>query len=758
MKKQIYTLLACIAILPAHGMQYISVLPTPQRLTSLIGTTWQLWSAAEHCKNQQWDLLIADEYQRLNTILGVDCFSPAQESFNESLAKIKAGSTDYQPILERCSNLVKKRVDLRRPQDDIVKKSQILFWFQQYITLVKEYSYNQGCMRFASYILSTIQRQVKERLEVETNAIEDQLSVQVDGQQGSLEDREYEWLEARLKKVFNFQKILLGNYLSPSEYYKFKNHHQSLRIGIACSGGGYRAMTFSSGALAALEKLNIIASSLYISGLSGSTWFIAPWLISISPERNPQSIRNYRKELSTHIADTADIKQNAVNRTDGQLSEFIHDVVMPKAVLDKPVSSVDMFGGLLARALLSIAGNKPCHRYTMQDIQERIALAEVPFPIFTAISDTSLGMAQKDHKWYFWYEFTPYSVENIDCSLRIPQASFGSKFNEGAVTNETVLPEKLGSLMGMWGSAYTINFANKIDAHHLDALASWGIWAAKNLVPSVGRLSKEEQRFYPAVAHNPFFNLPAEVAQRRFVSEEQAATITGQETATFVDAGIDFNLPILPLLKKMRNLDVVIVVDASGDIERKSVTQTPYAKVCPNDLCKFFERVYEKGIEYKELPVGEVGFAAYIPLSGPASDEDYIASTLPVILYLNHETDVEALQEALHSKDKDLACLIRENDLLHFTPSECEAGYGNTFNFTYTTPQFNQLSAVGECKVLLHKDTIIKLLAAILRCKLDRKLNLERLVATTITPCGRFLNEDGRSPLIEKYDASLRNT
>ncbi len=87
----------------------------------------------------------------------------------------------------------------------------------------------------------------------------------------------------------------------------------------------------------------------------------------------------------------------------------------------------------------------------MQDIEACISSAEVPFPIFTAVSDTSLGMSQKDDKWYTWYEFTPYSVENITCSLRIPQDSFGSKFNKGMLTDDTALAEKLGSLMGMWG-------------------------------------------------------------------------------------------------------------------------------------------------------------------------------------------------------------------------------------------------------------------------------------------------------------------
>ncbi len=290
------------------------------------------------------------------------------------------------------------------------------------------------------------------------------------------------------------------------------------------------------------------------------------------------------------------------------------------------------------------------------------------------------------------------------------------------------------------GSAYTINFANKIDNHHLGTAGSWLAWAAKYVIPSIGRLYQKEERFYPAVVHNPFFNLATEDAQRRFMNEKQAEAITAQETTTLVDAGINFNLPLLPLLKKMRNLDVVIVVDASGDIVKRTFTSGSYAMACPQDLYKFFEKVKESGIEYRELPVGEVGFAAYIPVKGASSEEDYLTQHPPVIIYLNHETDAEALQEALHSGNSDLEPLIKKNNLLNFKPEECEAHYGNTFNFEYEEQQFNQLSAVGECKVLLHKDTIIKLLAAILQCKINKGLSLEKLVRTTITPCGVFLN------------------
>jgi len=51
------------------------------------------------------------------------------------------------------------------------------------------------------------------------------------------------------------------------------------RVGLAFSGGGYRAMLTGAGALSVLHENGILNSSLYISGLSGGAWAVGTWAL-----------------------------------------------------------------------------------------------------------------------------------------------------------------------------------------------------------------------------------------------------------------------------------------------------------------------------------------------------------------------------------------------------------------------------------------------------------------------------------------------
>jgi phospholipase A2 len=49
------------------------------------------------------------------------------------------------------------------------------------------------------------------------------------------------------------------------------------RIQICASGGGYRAMIATLGALIGLEECGVLDTVTSIAGLSGSTWAMAGW-------------------------------------------------------------------------------------------------------------------------------------------------------------------------------------------------------------------------------------------------------------------------------------------------------------------------------------------------------------------------------------------------------------------------------------------------------------------------------------------------
>ena len=51
------------------------------------------------------------------------------------------------------------------------------------------------------------------------------------------------------------------------------------RVGLAFSGGGYRAMLTGAGVLSAMADNGLMNSSLYISGLSGGAWTVGTWAL-----------------------------------------------------------------------------------------------------------------------------------------------------------------------------------------------------------------------------------------------------------------------------------------------------------------------------------------------------------------------------------------------------------------------------------------------------------------------------------------------
>ncbi len=711
--------------------------PDPAPLEAA-ATFWKFWDVAERCKSSDWTSIIEQECHKIIGYLPENALNQSETTLKCDIHNIKTKGTcpenkTFQSIVNDYAFVTGAKIKTNWPSEkdrqkqkplsgDTLIAYQILFCFYQYNNLMSDPKTNEACHALAQEFLKKARELEAKRLAafkapegLPYNYLAKPVKVSSDHKLGSISTEEHDWLRDRLRNIDLVQKVLFEDLLQASiDKPQTTIENNPLRIGIVCSGGGFRAMTATSGYLAALKKLGIFDASLYVSGLSGSTWFLVPWLIS------GKTLEEYRQSLAYKIAD-ANIAHLATHASPEFISAFIHDIIVPKALYGKPVSSTDMFGSLLGYALLEApiplkngdnseknVRHKTYNTFNLMDLAQRIRSADKPFPIFTAVCDHSLGTGNKNTKWYAWNEFTPYSFENVDLTLRIPGYAFGSKFEKGRPVEISPHQESLGSLMGMWGSAYTINLANEIDQGHVGKVASWALWAGSYVVPSLEKLY-EAERFYPAIAHNPFFDLTPEEIAQRFEDQEHAKPITGKETTTFVDAGIDFNLPIFPLLKDTRKLDVIIVVDSSGGISKRATTSCN--KDCPKELAKFFEKAKHLGVEYEEIPLkGGKGFYAYKPLPrGESCPDSFIGEKLPMIIYINFECDRAILNEAQQS-DPYLAELIANNKLMDFDPATCLKGYGNTFNFKYSSSEFNQLSAMAECNVLARKTLLMSLL------------------------------------------------
>lgn len=64
----------------------------------------------------------------------------------------------------------------------------------------------------------------------------------------------------------------------------------------------------------------------------------------------------------------------------------------------------------------------------------------------------------------------------------------------------------------------------------------------------------------PACFPNPFYGL-------RFPERMQSSALPGLETLCIADAGMDNNIPFYPLLRPGRDVDVIVAIDLSADIQ-----------------------------------------------------------------------------------------------------------------------------------------------------------------------------------------------
>ena len=104
----------------------------------------------------------------------------------------------------------------------------------------------------------------------------------------SISEEERSWLSGRDKvtdeKLVEFLKYANMTDINPEDY---GNLNRSIHIGLAFSGGGYRAMLNGAGQMSALDErttglkggnasgLNgLLQASTYVAGLSGGSWLV----------------------------------------------------------------------------------------------------------------------------------------------------------------------------------------------------------------------------------------------------------------------------------------------------------------------------------------------------------------------------------------------------------------------------------------------------------------------------------------------------
>jgi hypothetical protein len=295
---------------------------------------------------------------------------------------------------------------------------------------------------------------------------------------------------------------------------------------------------------------------------------------------------------------------------------------------------------------------------------------------------------------YHWLEFTPYEISYITGLAAIPSWAFGRQFDQGISQNFT--PElPFAYLLGIFGSAFTANLTELY--RDTKPLISVPIIDFKQ--PKLNYLKYlPHVRLLPAKINNFSFGLELEPANlnTRFWNWDQIKTKIDQrlkkiahhqnipaQQFTLLDAGIDFNLPLPPLLKPARQIDMIIIFDISGSLP----AQTELAKALKYAREKF-NLIYAP-----ELP--KTNTAPSCHNSQSANSRDNSPKTA-ITLTTNPYSPV-----IYRCQNQPLAPVI-----LYLPADYPKISAYKTTNFNYSTHDFEQLCNLGEANIIKHAPEI----------------------------------------------------
>lgn len=331
----------------------------------------------------------------------------------------------------------------------------------------------------------------------------------------------------------------------------------SPNIGLAFSGGGYRAMLNGAGVLKAFDIRTdgstrpnhmggLLQSATYIAGLSGGSWLLGS--VVVNNFTTVQDLQNSKElwdlddsilapEGTLRIFDTADYYKE------------LHDEVTSKEKAGWEASLTDYWARALARQFLEDNG-APAVTYSSIARTDAFTNFEMPFPIIVADGRHPGELILSTNATVF--EFNPLEMGSFDPTLYAftPLEYIGSSVTNGVPNDADRCArgfDNAGFLMGTSSSLFNIGLL-KLKSSGLSGILRK---FAEEVLGDLAEDDADIANFSP----NPFYKVNPKINPS-----------TDNEVLTLVDGGLDGqNVPLHPLIQSARNIDVVFAVDSSAD-------------------------------------------------------------------------------------------------------------------------------------------------------------------------------------------------
>jgi phospholipase A2 len=354
-------------------------------------------------------------------------------------------------------------------------------------------------------------------------------------------------------------------------------------VAMCGSGGGLRALVAGTGSFLATAEDGLFDCITYVSGVSGSCWLQSLYYSSVTEANFKHAIDHLKARLGTHIAYPP---VAFTSLTSSPTNKYLLSGLVEKLKGDPggQFGLVDAYGVLLAARLLVPKGELGVNEqdFKLSNQREYIKYGQNPLPIYTAVRHEipelnspdyggpgSISEEAKDRArreaWFQWFEITPYEFFCEEFSAGIPTWAMGRKFKNGSDLPSTTgfrLPEtRMPLLLGIWGSAFCATLSHYYREIRPLIKSITGLHAVDDLIwghnKDLSMVHPIEPANIPNFVHGMYGQLPETVPQ----------AVYDNEYIQLMDAGMSNNLPIYPLLRPGRDVDIIVAFDASADIK-----------------------------------------------------------------------------------------------------------------------------------------------------------------------------------------------
>jgi lysophospholipase len=334
-------------------------------------------------------------------------------------------------------------------------------------------------------------------------------------------------------------------------------------IGIAVSGGGYRALMNGAGFLAAADNRTInstgtgqigglLQSATYLAGLSGGSWLVGS--IYTNNFTSVQDLRDGSPGSSVWQFGNSILAGPASNGVQilstASYWSIIEDDVSSKSDAGFNTSITDYWGRALSFQLVNATDGGPAYTFSSIALADNFMSGQIPFPVIVSDSRAPNTTIVSLNSTVF--EFNPFEMGSWDPTTYAfaPTRYLGSNFSAGSIpSGEQCVGgfDQAGFIMGTSSTLFN-QFLLGINS---TAIPQTLQTIFTNILQDIGEDNKDIARYQP----NPFYHFNND-------TNDNANSMQ----LTLVDGGEDGqNIPLNPLIQPQRHVDVIFAIDSSAD-------------------------------------------------------------------------------------------------------------------------------------------------------------------------------------------------